>query len=103
MSVMLSYAIFPSDKGSSVSEYVSKVIEMVRQCGFHYQLTPMVTIVETKTMEQALDVINRSYKILEPYCDRLYLSLTMDIKRGNEDRMEQKIRSIESKIGPVSK
>jgi Uncharacterized conserved protein len=54
-------------------------------------------------MEQALDVINQSYIILEPYCDRLYLSLTMDIKRGNEDRMEQKIRSIESKIGPVSK
>ncbi len=100
---MLSYAIFPTDKGASVSEYVSQVVEMVSQSGFRYKLTPMSTIVETDTMDQALEVINRSYKIMEPFCDRLYLSLTMDVKRGNENRMEQKIRSVESKIGPVSK
>lgn len=103
MSVMLSYAIFPTDKGSSVSEYVSNVIKMVSQCGFPYKLTPMSTIVETETMDEALEVINQSYKLLEPFCDRLYLSLTMDIKKGEMKRMEQKIHSIESKIGPVSK
>ena len=100
---MLSFAIFPTDKGSSVSEYVSKVVDMVRQSEFRYQLTPMSTIVETDTMQQALEVINQSHAILEPFCDRLYLSLTMDIKKGNENRMEQKIHSVERKIGPVSK
>lgn len=103
MSVMLSFAIFPTDKGTSVSEYVSKVIENIKDKGGCYKLTPMSTVVETNTMEEALAIIHESYQILEPQSERVYLSLTMDIKRGNECRMDQKIESIESKIGPVNK
>ena len=103
MSVMLSFAIFPTDKGTSVSEYVSKVVDNVKQSGFNYKLTPMSTIVETNTMAEALRIIDESYLILEPHSERMYLSLTMDIKPGTESRMEQKIQSVESKIGTVSK
>ena len=103
MSVMLSFAIFPTDKGTSVSEYVSKVVDNVKQSGFNYKLTPMSTIVETNTMEEALRIVDESYRILEPHSERMYLSLTMDIKPGTESRMEQKIQSVESKIGTVSK
>lgn len=103
MSVMLSFAIFPTDKGTSVSEYVSKVVENVKNSGFSYKLTPMSTIVETPSMAEALRIINESYLILEPHSERMYLSLTMDIKPGAESRMEQKIQSVESKIGPVNK
>ena len=103
MSVMLSFAIFPTDKGTSVSEYVSKVVDNVKQSGFNYKLTPMSTIVETNTMAEALRIIDESYQILEPHSERMYLSLSMDIKPGTESRMEQKIQSVESKIGTVSK
>ena len=87
MSVMLSFAIFPTDKGTSVSEYVSKVVDNVKQSGFNYKLTSMSTIVETNTMAEALRIIDESYRILEPHSERMYLSLTMDIKPGTESRM----------------
>ena len=103
MSVMMSFTIFPTDKGISVSEYVSKVVENVRNSGFRYTLTPMSTIVETDTMEEALKIVNESYLILKPHSERIYLSLTMDIKNEVGSRMEQKIQSVESKIGPVNK
>jgi len=103
MSVMVSFAIFPTDKGISVSEYVSKVVENVRDSGFSYKLTPMSTIVETNTMEEALQIVNESYLILKPHSERIYLSLTMDIKHETGNRMEQKIQSVESKIGTVTK
>ncbi len=103
MSVMLSFAIFPTDKGTSVSEYVSKVVENIKKKGLVYKLTPMNTIVETNTMEEALNIINESYQILDSDSDRVYISLTMDIKKGHESRMNQKIESVESKIGPVNK
>jgi len=100
---MLSFAIFPTDRGISVSEYVSKVVENVKNSGFNYKLTPMSTIVETNTMEEALVIVNESYQILRPHSERVYLSLTMDIKSGIDSRMEQKVQSVESKIGPVNK
>jgi uncharacterized protein YqgV (UPF0045/DUF77 family) len=33
MSVLLEFAMFPTDKGTSVSAYVSKVIDMIRFSG----------------------------------------------------------------------
>ncbi len=103
MSVLLEFAMFPTDKGVSVSSYVGRIIKMIRESGVSYQLTPMGTIVETETLEEALDIVRKSYEQLEPDCDRIYSGLTFDIRKGKKGRMAGKVRSIESKIGEVKK
>lgn len=104
MSVLLEFAMFPTDKkGDSASESVSKVINMIKQSGVKYKLTAMGTIIETETLDEALNIVNESYKILEPLSKRVYSTLTIDIRKEKSNRLEQKIQSIESKIGPVSK
>ena len=102
MSVLVDFSIFPTDKGESVSEYVSKVIEHIKETGYDYQLTAMGTLIETETIEEATSLINQSYKILEPYSARVYSSIKMDIRKGKENRLEQKTASIENKIGDVN-
>lgn len=97
----MQFAIFPTDKGISASPWVSKVIEMVRSSGHHYNLTSMSTIVETNTIEEAQKLVSRAYTILEVDCDRVYCTISLDIKKGPLGRMEQKVQSIESKIGPL--
>lgn len=101
MSVLLEFSMFPTDKGSSVSEEVSRVIDMIRNSGVDYQLTAMGTIIETESLEQALDVVNRAYKILEPRSERVYSSMKIDIRKGKSGRLEGKIQSVEEKIGKV--
>lgn len=103
MSVLLEFAMFPTDKGESVSLYVSKVIKMIRESGVSYQLTPMGTIIETETMSEALAIVQQSYDILEPYCDRVYSSLNFDIRKGKSNCLKQKIISVENIIGSVNK
>ena len=103
MSVVLEFAMFPTDKGESVSSYVSRIIKMIKESGVSYQLTPMGTIVETETMDEALEIIGKSYKQLEPDCGRIYSSIKFDIRKGEAGRMVKKIKSIESKIGDVNK
>lgn len=61
MSVLLEFAMFPTDKGESVSPYVSKVIKMIRESGMSYQLTPMGTIIETDELLQALGLVHVAY------------------------------------------
>ena len=102
MSVLLEFAIFPTDKGSSVSEYVGNVINMIRATEFPYQLTPMGTIVETETMQEATKIIVNAEAILAPHSNRIYCSATFDIRKGKSNRMVQKIKSIESRIGKVN-
>lgn len=103
MSVLLEFAMFPTDKGTSVSLYVSKIIEMIRDSGHSYQLTAMGTIIETNTLEEALEIIGKAYKELEPFSDRVYSSVKFDIQKNKNNRLSGKIKSIEMKIGEVKK
>ena len=103
MSVLLEFSMFPTDLGESKSEYVSKVIAVIADSGFPYQLTPMGTIIETYTVEEALEVVQNCYMILEPHSSRVYSSLKMDIRKGKVNRLKEKIASVEKHIGEVSK
>ena len=103
MSVLLEFAMFPTDKGESISPYVSKVIQMIRESGASYQLTAMGTIIETETLPEALALVQQSYDVLEPDCDRVYSSLKFDIRKGKSKCLTQKIKSVESIIGEVHK
>ena len=102
MSVLLNFAMFPTDKGASASNYVSRVIAMIRESGYPYQLSAMGTIIETETMEEAQKVINKAYTLLQADCSRVYCTVTFDIRDGATGRMHQKVASIEAKIGPVN-
>jgi uncharacterized protein (TIGR00106 family) len=102
MSTILNFAMFPTDKGDKgSSEYVSKVLKMIDESGVSYRLNPMGTSIETETLEEALEIVNRAYKVLEPYANRVYSAITIDIRKGRTNGLEQKIESIEQKIGKV--
>ena len=94
--------MFPTDQGVSVSPFVSRVIKLIDESGHPYQLTPMGTIIETATIRDALDLVEKAYGCLEPDCDRVYSTLKFDIRKGEMGRMRKKIASVEAKIGKVS-
>jgi len=103
MSVLAEFAMFPTDKGESVSQYVSRIIKMIDESGFEYKLTPMGTIVEADTIEEITSLINKAYTLLEPDCKRVYSNIKLDIRAGKSNRLEGKVKSVENKIGKVKK
>jgi uncharacterized protein (TIGR00106 family) len=102
MSVLVEFAMFPTDKGDSVSPYVSRIIKMMRESGIPYKLTPMGTVFEVDEMPEALAVIAKAYTQLESDCSRVYATSTFDIRKGKSNRIESKIKSVEDKIGKVN-
>ena len=55
-------------------------------------------------MSEALAIVQKCYEKLEELgCNRVYSTLTLDIRKGQNNRMEEKVKSIEDKIGEVSK
>ena len=102
MTVLVNFAIFPTDVGTSVSKEVGEVIKMVRNSGFSYKLNAMGTVFETNSMEQALSLIQEAYNILEKH-QRIYLVANMDIQKNKDNRLTGKVKSIENKIGIVNK
>ena len=75
---------------------------MIDESGVSYKLNPMGTTVETETLQEALAIVQKSYDILEPDCERVYSAITIDIRKGKANRMEGKIQSVENKIGKIN-
>ncbi|MGA1933455.1 MTH1187 family thiamine-binding protein [Arcobacter sp. YIC-464] len=104
MSVLLEMSMFPTDQSESKSEYVSEVVKIIKNSGYPYQLTAMATLIETNKISEALQVAQKCYEKLEELgCNRVYATLKFDIRQGYENRLETKIKSIENRIGEVSK
>ncbi|ADU97270.1 MTH1187 family thiamine-binding protein [Thermovibrio ammonificans] len=99
MSFLVEFAMFPTDKGESVSPYVARIIKMIDESGVPYKLTPMGTVFETETMDEALEILKKAYQQLEPDCNRVYSVVKFDIRKGKSNRLKQKIESVEKKLG----
>ena len=98
MSVLMEFAIFPTDKGESVSPYVARVLEVVQKSGHPHQLTAMGTIVETERFEEATRLLEAAYRALAPDCRRVYLVAKFDVREGPTGRLEAKVRAVEEKV-----
>ena len=99
MSVLLEFSMFPTDRGESKSEFVARVLDVIDSSGLDYQLTPMGTIVESDTIDEALKLVGDCYKTLEPDCNRVSSFLKFDIRKGTSSRLSTKIATVEKKLG----
>jgi uncharacterized protein (TIGR00106 family) len=99
MSVLLELTMFPTDKGESVSAYVSRIVKMIDGRAVEYRLTPMGTIVEFDGLGEALQVVSDAYDLLEPDCNRVYATAKLDIRKGQAKRLTAKIESVEKHLG----
>lgn len=99
MSVLLEFAMFPTDKGESVSDYVSRIIKVIDDTGHSYTMTAMGTIIEVERLDDAMKIIEKAYKQLERDCNRVYSTIKLDIRKGKMGRLKQKIASVEKKVG----
>lgn len=99
MSILFEFAMFPTDKGESVSPYVSRLLTVIDDSAAAYRLTPMGTIVEVQTLDEALSIIKKCYEQLEPDCARIYSAVKFDIRKGPMGRMEGKVASVTAKAG----
>ena len=96
--VLAEFAMFPTDKGESVSKYVSQVIDTIDKSGITYQLTPMGTILEG-SWDEVMGVITQCFKVLEPQSTRISTAVKVDYRAGDKSRMKSKIDKIQSVLG----
>ncbi|QSZ41642.1 MTH1187 family thiamine-binding protein [Sulfurimonas aquatica] len=98
LSVLVEFSMFPTSAdgrdGASVSKSVSKIIDAIDKSGVPYQLTPMGTVIEAKSMKEALSVIELAYEQVSDL-ERVYSSLKFDIRKNTENRLKTKIASVE--------
>lgn len=96
--VLLEFSMTPLDKGESVSEYVSRSLEIISQSGVDYRLNPMGTVLEGE-WDEVMGVVKQCYEKMSSDCKRITCGIKIDYREGKSGRLESKVTSVEKKLG----
>lgn len=92
------FSIFPIGKGEGLSQYVSRIIQLVDESGLEYRLNPMGTVVEGE-WDEVLDLIKRCHQTMRQFSTRVITNISIDDREGAVGRITGKIESVEKTLG----
>lgn len=99
--MLFQLTMFPSAKSAkaaSSSQAVAKVIDIIDKSGLPYVLGPMSTSIEG-SWDKVIPVINKARLRLRREYPRLYISITIDDRKGAKGRLTGKVASVEKRLG----
>ena len=98
--MLFQVTMFPTSKGSaSASEDVARVIDIIDRSGLPYKLTAMATVIEGE-WDRVMEVLNKARLMLRRRGhQRIYISITIDDRKGARNRLTGKVKSVEDKLG----
>ena len=96
--VIVEFVIVPLGE-KSLSRYIAEVIKLLEDKGVKYQLTPMATIIETKTVHEAFEIIGEAHELMFKLgAERVSTTIRIDDRRDKEKSMEDKVKSVMEKV-----
>ncbi|QPJ61384.1 MAG: MTH1187 family thiamine-binding protein [Candidatus Nitronauta litoralis] len=96
--VLLQFSMSPMDKGESVSDYVSRSLDIISNSGVSYKLGPMGTCLEGE-WDEVMGVIKQCYEKMSSDCNRITCSIKIDYRKGKSGRLDSKMAAVEMKLG----
>ncbi|MDD4951144.1 MAG: MTH1187 family thiamine-binding protein [Desulfovibrionaceae bacterium] len=97
MSVLVELSIFPIGQGPSVGTHVARAVEIIRKSGLAHRLGPMGTCIEGE-WDEVMAVVGDCYRAMARDCERVYLTLKADARRGRDRGLDKKTASVEEKL-----
>lgn len=95
--VLLEFSMSPLNKGDSVSEYVARSLKIIAASGLDYRLHAMGTIIEGEVSE-VLAVLQKCLEAMAEDCDRVTCTAKLDYRKGYQDRLDSKVKSVIEKV-----
>ena len=96
--ILLEFALYPTDKGASVSEYVKRNLEIIDDSGLPYRLGPMGTCLEGQ-YDEVMAVVKACHERMAVDCGRIACTLKFDYRAGHGGRLDSKVETLVQKTG----
>lgn len=97
MSVMAELCLFPMGEGDSVDEYVARAVKVIKESGLGYAMGPMGTTIEGE-WDEVMACVTKCYKVMEADCDRVYMILKVDARKGRDDGLSSKMKTLQNHL-----
>ncbi len=98
MSMLVEFSVVPLGTGTSVSPQIARVLKIVSESGVSYKANPMGTVLEGD-WDKVMSVVKKCHDVVMKDSERVLTSITIDDRKGKEQRIERKLESVEQKLG----
>lgn len=98
--IIVEFSIVPiGTGGTGLSSYVARAVEVVKGRCPKYQVTPMGTIFEADSVDEAFSIVREAHEaVIQAGASRALTTVRIDDRRDKERRMEDKVKAVEDKI-----
>jgi len=94
--IVADLSLIPMGTGTSASEYVKAVYELLREMGVSFNAGAMSTSVETNSFEELFSIVERANRRLEDMgVKRIITKINIDYRLDKAISMETKLRASE--------
>jgi uncharacterized protein (TIGR00106 family) len=100
--MLVEFSIVPIGKGSSIGDEIAKVLKIVDQSGLPYKVNPMGTVVEGK-WDEVMGLIKKCHNAVMRSGERVVTTISIDDRKRKPNRIEEKVRSVERRLGKTLK
>lgn len=96
--MLAEFSIIPIGVGSSIGDQLAEVLKIVDASGLPYKINPMGTVVEGE-WDEVMKLIKKCHKTVMKTGERAVTTISIDDRKGKPNRIDQKVKSIERRIG----
>jgi uncharacterized protein (TIGR00106 family) len=96
--MLVEFSIVPVGVGSSIGDQLAEVLKFVDASGLPYKVNPMGTVVEGE-WDEVMQLIKKCHRTIMKTGERAMTTIAIDDRKGKPNRIEEKVKSIERRIG----
>jgi uncharacterized protein (TIGR00106 family) len=91
-------SIIPIGIGSSIGDKLAEVLKIIDASGLPYKVNPMGTVIEGE-WDEIMKLVKKCHDALMKTGERTITTVTIDDRKGKPNRIEEKVKSIEKRLG----
>lgn len=96
--MLVEFSIIPIGVGSSIGDQLAEVLKIVDASGLPYKVNPMGTVMEGE-WDEIMKLIKKCHKTVMKSGERALTTISIDDRKGKPNRIDEKVKSIERRIG----
>ncbi len=100
--MLAEFSVVPIGVGNSLGDKIAEVLKIVDASGLPYKVNPMGTVVEGDWNE-VMALIRKCHSAVMKSGDRVMTTISIDDRKGKPNRIENKIKSVEKRLGKTLK
>jgi len=96
--MLVEFSIIPIGIGSSIGDRLAEVLSIIDASGLPYKVNPMGTVIEGD-WDDIMKLIKKCHETVMKAGERALTTIIIDDRKGKQNRIEEKVKSIERRIG----